>query len=53
VQLQWVTLNAAELGKSINPGEKQGSFLRGVTRYPPFLPTPNFLFLFNTNNIWK
>ena len=27
VQLQWVTYNAAELGKSINSREKQGSFL--------------------------
>ena len=34
-------------------GRKQGSFLRGVPRYPPFLTTPNFQLLFVTNNIWN
>ena len=58
VQLQWVILKCRrKLGISINPGEKQGSFLRGVPRYPPFLayskhpiPTPK-PYLFVTNRI--
>ena len=59
VQLQWVTLKCVGLGKSINPGEKQGSFLRGVPRYPPCLiyskhqisTTQPYLFV--TNSIWN
>ena len=31
VQLQWVTLKCHRTRKSINQGEKQGSFLRGVS----------------------
>ena len=38
VQLQWVIINSAELGKSINSGKKQGSFLNGNPSIP-FLPT--------------
>ena len=39
--------------KEYKSGRKQGSFLRGVPRYPPFLTIPNFQLLFVTNNIWN
>ena len=46
VQLQWVILKCRrKLGKSINPGEKQGSFLNGSPSIPSLsiyskFPTP-------------